>query len=381
MSAIDVIIVHYHAADYVRDAVAALREDARRSGLDVHVLFVDNGSTPDERSVLRSLGGTYIATAENLGYAGAVNAGFAQTKSERVVVMNEDVVVLPGCLSALRQALDSGAAVAGPRFYWDRRQTILLPCTEERTRRSEWHKALGRRSLDALANARLEWRRHARRHWCSSTPVESTALSGALLAFRRDTWSAVGPFDAGFKLYFEENDWLCRVAGAGLRTFYVPAAAAIHLHDAFAAQSEPRRRWEAESFLRFGRRHYGERFMQRLLALPPSESATPQWNTIEQAESGGLMIELPDDAGRPLWVEVTPSPYGFPAAAARINDSTSKYWRLPLVRGFDTSDRPLYIQIVSDNGLELRGFRVYSRGAQSEDDAGENGDRRQEIDP
>src|SRR5690348_14940391 len=127
----DVVIVHYHAADAVRDAVAALLRD------EVRIIVADNGSTPDERALLRSLPVTYLDVGRNAGYAGAINAAFPHTHSDFVVVMNEDVLVLPGCLAALRHALESGAAVAGPELYWDRGCTLLLPCTEERTPRNE----------------------------------------------------------------------------------------------------------------------------------------------------------------------------------------------------------------------------------------------------
>ena len=45
--------------------------------------------------------------------AGAINAAVPHTRSDFIAVMNEDVLVLPGCLRALRTALASGAAVAG----------------------------------------------------------------------------------------------------------------------------------------------------------------------------------------------------------------------------------------------------------------------------
>src|SRR5215213_10158336 len=126
VSAMDVVIVHHHAADAVRDAVAALLADARQSALPLHVIVADNGSTPDERALLRSLPVAYFATGSNAGYAGALNAAFPLTRSEFVAVMNEDVLVLPGCLAALQDALRSGGAVAGPELYWDRDCTLLL---------------------------------------------------------------------------------------------------------------------------------------------------------------------------------------------------------------------------------------------------------------
>lgn len=333
LTAMDVVIVHYHAAAAVREAVDALRTD----DLPIHIVVADNGSTPDERALLDSVNITYFATGRNAGYAGAINAAIPHTRSDFIAVMNEDVLVLPGCLRTLQAALASGVAVAGPKFFWDRDCTLLLPCTEERTRRNELVKAAGRRSLEKLEVARQAWRQHARRHWRSRDPLASTSLSGALIAFRRDAWDAIGPFDEGFRLYYEENDWLLRAAHAGRQPFYVPAAEAIHLHNPSAGQSAERRAWEAESFLRFGERHYGSRFMKRLLHACEGDVVVPQWNANPEIVSGA-----------DLWIEVSPSAFGFPAATTRMNGSP-----FPSMRGLEIVDRALYFQIVDDDGREL----------------------------
>jgi len=329
----DVVIVHYHAAAATREAVTALRA----SHVPVHVLIADNGSTSDERALLESLGVTILDVGRNAGYAGAINAAFPHTRSDFIVVMNEDVLVEPDCLGTLRSVLASGAGVAGPTFYWDRDCTLLLPCTEERTRRNELVKAAGRRDLAWLEIARQSWRTHARRHWRSRNPLPSASLSGALLAFRRDTWSAIGPFDEGFHLYYEENDWLLRAQRAGLRPTYVPQARAIHLHN--PEPSPAKQRWEAESFIRFGKRHYGERFMRRLLRACHGESVLPEWQASAPSE-------IPADAAGPLRMEVSPSPLGFPAAEGPLGAS------LPAV------NVPLYVQIVDDAGRELIRYRA-----------------------
>jgi len=342
--AMDVVIVHYHAALSVREAVDALRADARASDLPIHIIVADNGSTLDERALLDSLNVTYFAMGRNAGYAGAINAAVPHTRSDFIAVMNEDVLVLPGCLRTLRTALASGASVAGPKFFWDRDCTLLLPCTEERTRRNELVKAAGRRSLEKLEVARQVWRQHARRHWRSRDPLASTSLSGALLAFRRDTWEAIGPFDEGFRLYYEENDWLLRAAHAGRQSLFVPAAEAIHLHNPSAAQSPERRAWEAESFLRFGERHYGSRFMKRLLRACEGDVVVPEWNTVPE------VVHRAD-----LWIEVSPSAFGFPAATTRMNGSP-----FPSMRGLELIDRALYFQIVDDDGRELSRYTTMS---------------------
>ena len=334
--AFDAVIVHYHAAEAVREAVQALRADAQGSSLAVRIFVADNGSTEEERRVLASLDVVLIDLGRNAGYAGALNAVFPETDAPNVIVMNEDILLLPGCLAALRRALDGGAAVAGPKFYWDRECTLLLPCTEERTRRNELTKVRARRSLSTLERARQMWRRHARKHWVSDTDVRTTSLSGALLAFRRDTWNVVGPFDEQYHLYYEENDWLLRVAAAGLHPMYVPSATAIHLHNPASGQSEERRRWEAESFLRFGNRHYGEPFMRRLLRASASRPVVPEWTT----RSGVI------ETATAVWLELSPSPLGFPAATMRLEPGAR--WSAP---AFVTGN--LYVQLVDDDGREL----------------------------
>ena len=348
LTVIDVVIVHYHAAAAVRHAVAALFEDARQSGLPLQVFVADNGSTPDERALLQSLPVTYLATGTNAGYAGALNATFPHTRAPVIVVMNEDVLVLPGCLATLHGALQSGGAVAGPEFYWDRDRTMLLPCTEERTRRNELVRLAANRSPAALARARSAWRHHARRHWRSEAPLATSSLSGAMLAFRRETWEAAGPFDEGFHLYFEENDWLLRVEYAGLRPLYVPAAKAIHLHDPGNGQSPQRRQWEAESFVRFGHRHYGDHFMRRLLLASCRERNVPSWRAAAE-----VPLHVAKDAAEPLWLEVTPSPFGFPAATMRLTRRPAGEWPLPRVRGLEHLRGTLYLQLVDDDGREL----------------------------
>jgi GT2 family glycosyltransferase len=49
------------------------------------------------------------------GFAAPVNAGLRAARAPYLVVMNDDVEVLPGWWAPLRRAIDEGAAVAFPR--------------------------------------------------------------------------------------------------------------------------------------------------------------------------------------------------------------------------------------------------------------------------
>src|SRR6266545_6007680 len=222
---IAVILVHYHTPLLAAAAVEALLQDAGQSGLTIEGVVVDNGSDEAGRALLDSLPFERIDAGANLGFAGGVNLGAARTRSELMVLMNPDVQVLPGCLGALAAALRAGAAVAGPRFYWDGERRMLLPPAEERSHAAELSALWATRGEPWAVRARRRWREHARRHWEAERPLASYALSGSLLAITRAAWERVGPFDAGFRLYFEETDWLRRAERTGLPARYVPARA------------------------------------------------------------------------------------------------------------------------------------------------------------
>jgi len=313
-STLAIVLVHYHTPLLAAESVAALRADLGNTGIETEWLLVDNGSDAEERALLESLPVERIDPGANLGYAGGVNLGVARSTAETVIVMNPDVLVLPGCVSALLDRLSSGAAVAGPAFYWDRGCRLLLPPAEERTRRYELL------SLIAPDRARRRWRRHARSHWEARSPLASFSLSGSLLAIRRDAWE---PFDEGYRLFFEETDWLLRVKRRGLRSEYVPGARAIHLYNRSAVREPRSQQWFEESARRFRERHYGAWFARLLETLGPASKARQ-------------LAEVPEDGidlsgfRFPLWIEISPNPTGFPAAAERLEaPPPGGWWRLP----------------------------------------------------
>jgi N-acetylglucosaminyl-diphospho-decaprenol L-rhamnosyltransferase len=347
-----VILVHYHTPELAAAAVEALRADVAGTGLEVEWLLVDNGSDAAGRALLESLPVERLEAGGNLGYAGGVNLGVARSTAEAILLMNPDVLVLPGCVPALLDALRGGAAVAGPRFYWDRSRRLLQPPSEVRTRRQELLSLLAGRSERWAARARQRWRGHARRHWQASGPLPSHALSGSLLALRRPVWEEVGPFDDRFRLYFEETDWLLRAKRRGLPARYVPGAEAVHLYSQ-SADREPRaRQWFEESARLFRRRHYGAWFAGLLESLDrrlPRPGGAP---SLPPVPPGGL--DLPrEPSAYPLWVEVSPNPVGFPAAAEVLPQPSGRPWSLPAEVAERLPSGELSLQMTDRTGREI----------------------------
>jgi len=357
------ILVHYHTPRLAAAAVEALLSDTRQSGLTIEGVVVDNGSDEAGRALLDSLPFERIDAGGNLGFAGGVNLGAARTSSELMILMNPDVQVLPGCLGALVDALSAGAAVAGPRFYWDGERRMLLPPAEERSYAAELSALRATRGESQAVRARRSWREHARRHWEAEQPLASYALSGSLLALTRAAWERVGPFDAGFRLYFEETDWLRRAERAGLPARYVPAAEAVHLHGRSAVQEPQSSVWFEESARRFRELHYGRWFADLLERsdgwLRPRPPAGPSPAPQEELDLAGFSF--------PLWIEVSPNPTGFPAAAERLAGPPEGPWRLPTEVTERLAGSELRLQVVDEEGRELaqRVLRVGTSGGSS----------------
>src|SRR5947207_35185 len=104
-----------------------------------------------------------------------------------------------------------------------------------------------------------------------------------------------------------------------------PAEARSRRQEALAWLASRDERWAARARRRWRRLHYGARFASALEALDRRLAKRPVPEVPALPAEG---LDLPPGAGYPLWVEVSPSPLGFPAAAERIARPGAG-WTLP----------------------------------------------------
>jgi GT2 family glycosyltransferase len=190
----------------------------------MHVLVVDNAShdgTFERIEAMQEESVSLLRMRSNLGFAGGVNAGVAhlQAHSEPapddvVILVNQDCVIRPGAVGALvtRALSDRSIGIVGARLLaWDGR---TLEHAGGMIHANGLTDHVGRGVPDSALFA---------------SPRDVEYVTGALFAFRVSTWTALGPFDAGYQpLYFEEVDYCVRARRAGLRVVYEPASVALH---------------------------------------------------------------------------------------------------------------------------------------------------------
>ena len=87
-------------------------------GFSHEIILVDDGSTDGTRAWLATLGDPFrvVLNERNLGYARANNRAAALARGEFLVLLNNDLVLLPNWLEpmlAAHRALGAGAGVVG----------------------------------------------------------------------------------------------------------------------------------------------------------------------------------------------------------------------------------------------------------------------------
>lgn len=257
MSELDlaVVVVSHRTRDLTLRCLDSLPDAL--GGLRASTFVVDNASCDGTVEAVRARDDVELVASErNLGYGAAANLGVVRLPDARhVAVLNADLELLPGCLERLVAALDddSRLAVVGPRLLDGDGEP--RPVRAQPTAGALLHQHT---ALRYVGYGRAAYGRYKRPPQPGDGGGEVEVLSGALLVIRRSVFDALGGFDEGYFLYFEEVDLCVRARAAGHRLRWEPTAEARHVG---GASSGPRRGealvWYLESLLRFVQRTEG----------------------------------------------------------------------------------------------------------------------------
>jgi len=287
MTARSLLVVNYRSAVLTADAIRSARA---ASSAPLQVVVVDNSCDAAEAEALRPHADVVIVSAGNRGYAGAINDGRRACDGELLIVSNPDVVFGTGSIDELSR---QDAAVAGPALFWDAGHRWLLPPAELHTGRGKLDEVLASRSpvWRAQRGRRRFFARAA--FWEQMQPVRVAALSGAVLAIRTTAFDDIGGFDERFPLYFEETDFIRRIAGRRGAVVYAPGAKVRHLYNQSAGQvaTAAAARY-AESELRYLEKWNGP-FAARALKRfeRPVEGPKPAAAELRLESTDGVVVE------------------------------------------------------------------------------------------
>ena len=221
-----VVIVNYQSYEDLQDCLASLGSPDPA----VSICIVDHASRREaadgiERAFPHA---QLLRQPSNDGFAAGVNRGARECAAPYVLLLNPDCVASPDTCLRLASWMDAhpNVGAAGPRIL-NSDGTV---------------QASARRFPDLTTGiaGRSSWltrvfpRNPLSRHNLAPSQVRSDAaravdwVSGAVMIIRREAFDAVGGFDTGFFLYWEDADFCRRLERAGWQTMYVPELTVRH---------------------------------------------------------------------------------------------------------------------------------------------------------
>ncbi|MFN3643028.1 MAG: glycosyltransferase family 2 protein [Gemmobacter sp.] len=263
-SSVLTVILNYRTAPMtLRAAEAAV---AAMQGVDGAVTVVDNDSQDGSEAALRAgvaarglTGVRVIQAGRNGGFGAGNNVGIAAglpdgRRPDHVYLLNSDAFPAPDAIRILRDYLDANPAVgfAGSHVHGLEGDPHLTAFRFPNV----WSELEGAARTGPVSRL---LRRHVITLDLPDQPCAVDWVAGASVMIRREVLDAVGLFDEGFFLYFEETDLCRRAAAAGWPVHYVPAARVAHV----GSESTGAKRWQRtpgywfDSRWRYFAKHHG----------------------------------------------------------------------------------------------------------------------------
>eukprot|EP00887_Chlorella_sp_A99_P006816 scaffold2.g6816.t1 len=219
--AVSFVVTMHNNAEVTAQCLLELFRTAHEAE-SAEIVLVDDGSTEDVGAALetvarlRRLFGMEIVVLRNavaLGYGPANTRGIDAARGEFVALINNDMFVVKGWLTALLETfkLRPKAGMVGPLFIG--RNSIV-------------QEAGGLVFNDA--SAANYGRGQTLNHWLNYLRV-TDYISAACVVFRKSLFQKLGGFDTRYeKGYYEDTDLALSVASAGYEVLFQPLAVVYH---------------------------------------------------------------------------------------------------------------------------------------------------------
>lgn len=218
MPRLSVITVNHASSDVLRACLGSLRDVDLPGGMEL--LVCDNGpADPGLDDALASGPGATLLREPALRRFGAANnAAARRARGRYLLFLNPDTEVPAGAIEGLVHSLDvrPRAGAVGPRLVDGHGRVEISAAPGPGLLAEAWVRSLQR--VPGLWAATQAARGAHRVDWATAA-----ALLVRAVAFR-----AVGGFDEGYPMYFEDADLCLRLRRAGLEIWHDPAVTILH---------------------------------------------------------------------------------------------------------------------------------------------------------
>ncbi len=224
-----IVIPSYNGIRFTEPCVRSLIETVP-TWIDGEFVVVDDCSTDDTQERLAKLAAVeprlrVLRNDVNSGFLMTCNRGARESRGEIVLWLNNDTLAMPGWLPPIlrtfRQHADA-AAVGGKLIFPDGRlqEAGGVVFSDGRSANfGKWHSDPADPLFDYVR--------------------EVDYVSGAHLAFRRSVLDRLGGFDDRYRpIYCEDTDICFRVRELGMKVYYQPESAIVHIEGGSSGTDE-----------------------------------------------------------------------------------------------------------------------------------------------
>lgn len=222
------IIVSWNTRDILRECLSSLREFMPAKPGEHEIVVIDNASEDGSAEMVSGefTEAQLIKNTENMGFGRAVNKALEMARGEFVFLLNSDARLINKApvelMNFLRQ--NPSVGIVGPRLitqdggpqmsYGEFPSPWMFFCDHLGFKRFVPERHIPRLGIVIDENVK--------------DPIPVDYVAGAAFMIRRPVMDALGAFDPGYRLYFEETDLCYRAHKAGIGIYIVPAVSVVH---------------------------------------------------------------------------------------------------------------------------------------------------------
>lgn len=210
---ISVIIPNWNGKHHLDDCLSSLRQQTYTNN---EIIVVDNGSTDGSQAYIDANFPevTLVNLPSNKGFTGACNRGYAYSKGDIILLLNNDTAVEPTWLAAIANAFSlypRVGSVASKMLLFDERHKL--------------HAAGDFMRMNGLPGNRGVWQLD---HGQFDREEAVFSACGGAAAYRRTALEEIGFLDDAFFFSCEDVDIGWRMQLADWQVLYVPSAVVYH---------------------------------------------------------------------------------------------------------------------------------------------------------
>jgi len=233
MNTLSIIIPNLNGESFLPACLESLKIAIDKAKINAEIILVDNASSDTSPEIFTTfcqknkIKHKLISLKKNYGFAGAVNRGVAISKSDWILVCNNDLKMDKNWLSLTIPLLNFSssnlnnssssnlACVSGTVLNYDGTKF-----------ESQVLKFYYSGKCDNISNGQ-PFSTTNLLHFSSPHPIWGT--SAALTIYNKNIFTKIGGFDEDFFAYLEDVDLSFRLNKIGYKTLYVPKAISYHL--------------------------------------------------------------------------------------------------------------------------------------------------------